>query len=95
MRAYELMYIINPNLTEEAINGVVEKFENLIKNNGGEITAMDRWGKRKLAYEINKMREGYYVLCNFKAEAPVAAEVERVLKITDEVVRHLIVRVDA
>ncbi len=92
MRDYELIYIIKPNLDEEATSAVVEKFTNLITNNGGQIDKNDRWGKRKLAYEVNDYREGYYTLVNFKGEAKVAQELERVLKITDDVIKHLLVR---
>lgn len=91
MRAYELMYIINPSLDEEATNGVVDKFSNLIQNQGGEIVKVDRWGKRKLAYEVKDQKEGYYVLVHFNAEATVPREVDRVIKITDNVIRHMIV----
>jgi len=91
VRAYELVYIIKP-LEDEATNAVVDKFKTLIENNGGEIAKLDKWGKRKLAYEIAGFKEGFYVLCNFKGEAAVAQELDRVLKITDEVIKHLIVK---
>ncbi|MDA8234380.1 MAG: 30S ribosomal protein S6 [Clostridia bacterium] len=91
MRAYELIYIIKP-LEEEATTAVVDKFKGLIENNGGEIVKLDKWGKRKMAYEINDFKEGFYILCNFKGEAAVAQELDRVLKITDEVIKHLIVK---
>lgn len=92
MREYELMYIINPSLEEEATNAVVEKFKTLVETNGGEIVKLDRWGKRRMAYEINDLKEGYYVLCFFKGEPAVAQELDRVMKITDDVIRHMIVR---
>lgn len=92
MRNYELMYIINPSLDEEATKAVVEKFSSLITANGGEIAKTDLWGKRRMAYEINDLKDGYYVLVNYKGEPAVTAEVDRVIKITDDVMRHLIVR---
>lgn len=92
MRAYELIYIINPATDEETTSNVVEKFKGIIEKNGGEIVKLDKWGKKKLAYLIEDCAEGYYVLCNFKGEPAVAHELDRVLKITDEVIKHLIVR---
>ena len=92
MRAYELMFIMNPELDEEKITGVMDKFKGIIENNGGEIVKFDKWGKRKLAYEINDYRDGIYVLSNFNGEPAVVQELDRVLKITDEVIKHMIVR---
>ncbi len=86
------MYIINPTLEEEAVNGVVEKFKTLVETNGGEISKLDRWGKRRLAYEIDDLKEGHYVLCYFNGNPAVAHELDRVMKITDEVIRHMIIR---
>ena len=92
MRAYEVMYIIRPELDEEQNNAVIEKFKSLIENNGGEIAKLDKWGKRKLAYEIKRSREGFYVLIEFNGEAATAAELDRVFRITDEVLKYLIIR---
>ncbi|MBF7081390.1 30S ribosomal protein S6 [Desulfallas sp. Bu1-1] len=94
MRQYELVFIIRPDLEEEAVEAVIEKVKALAENNGAEVTKLDKWGKRRLAYEIKHVREGYYVVMNFKGEAAVAAELDRVLKITDEILRHIIVRDD-
>ncbi|GIO11974.1 30S ribosomal protein S6 [Cohnella xylanilytica] len=91
MRNYELMYIIRPDVEQETVQAVVEKFQGIIVN-GGEIVKHDVLGKRRLAYEINKHREGTYVLVQFTASSDVVNELERVLKITDEVIRHMIVR---
>lgn len=90
MRTYELVYIIKPS-DEEVTNAIITKFENLIKNNGGVIEKLDRWGKKRLAYEIKDFTEGFYVLVHFTAEPAVVRELERVIKITDEVLRHLLV----
>lgn len=92
MRGYELVFIIRPDLDDEATEAVIEKVRSMIENNGGEIAKIDKWGKRRLAYEIKDLREGYYVVLNFKGESAVAAELDRVLKITDPVLRHMIVR---
>lgn len=94
MRKYELMYIIRPELEQEALQAVVDKFQGIIQN-GGEITKHDVMGKRRLAYEINKIRDGVYVLVNFTATPDVVVELERILKISDEVIRYLITRDEA
>ena len=94
MRDYEAMFVIKPDLDEEATGALIGRFEELIRNGGGELEKTDKWGKRRLAYEIEGYREGYYVVIDFKAESPVAQELERVLKIADGVIRHLIVRRD-
>ncbi len=92
MRDYETLYIINPTLEEEEIKNVVEKFKVLIQNNGGEVTDINEWGKRKLAYTVKEINEGYYVLMHIKAEPVVVQNLERVFKITDEVIRYLITK---
>jgi len=90
MRKYEVMYILRSELEAEAVQSTVEKFANIIVSNGGEIAKSDVMGKRRLAYEINKMRDGIYVLVNFTAEPAVVVELDRVLKISDEVIRFLV-----
>lgn len=94
MRNYELMYVVKPDLDEEKMAAVLEKFNGIITNNGGEVVTADKWGKRRLAYEINDYREGIYILVNFKGEAATAQELDRVFKITDEVLRFMIVSKD-
>lgn len=86
---YELMYIIKPSLSEEEISAVVEKFKALIEQNG-TLEEMEEMGKRKLAYEINYMSEGYYMLVKFESAPSFPAELDRVLGITDGVIRSLI-----
>ena len=86
---YEVLYVLNPNLTEEETQGVVEKFKTLIEQNG-TIDEMDEWGKRKLAYEINYLTEGYYVLVKFTSAPAFPAELDRILGITDGVIRSLV-----
>ncbi|MFD0621398.1 30S ribosomal protein S6 [Paenibacillus sp. GCM10027629] len=90
MRKYEVMYIIRTDIEQEVVQAAVEKFQGIISNGGGEITKHDVLGKRRLAYEIKKFRDGHYVLVNFTAEPAVVAELERVMKISDEVIRYLI-----
>ena len=92
MRNYETMFILKPELEEEAIIAAVARFEDVVKNGGGEVIKTDRWGKRRLAYEVNGNIEGYYLLMNFKAPTGVAQELDRVLKINDDVIRHLVIK---
>ncbi|MGI9951644.1 30S ribosomal protein S6 [Moorellaceae bacterium AZ2] len=94
MRSYEALFVIKPDLDAEQTQAVVDKFTNLIVNSGGEVIQVDKWGKKRLAYEVRKFREGYYVLLQFKGHAAVAQELERVFKITDEVIRYLITRLE-
>ncbi|MDD4599710.1 30S ribosomal protein S6 [bioreactor metagenome] len=93
MRKYEVMFIVKP-AEEEATNAVITKFENLILNNGGNIEKIDRWGKKRLAYEIKDFAEGFYCIFYFTAEPAVIAELDRVMKITDEILKHMIIKED-
>ena len=86
---YEVLYVLNPNLTEEETQAIVEKFKTLIEQNG-TVDEMEEWGKRKLAYEINYLTEGYYVLMKFTSGAEFPAELDRILGITDGILRRLI-----
>ena len=94
MRKYETIFILRPDLDEEKTNEAIEKFKSLVENNGGEIASLDKWGKRRLAYEIDHTREGFYVVSKFKSESAVASELDRVFKISDVFMRHIIVRED-
>ena len=94
MRKYELMVIFAPQLDEENLAAQIERTKGLITNVGGEVEKVDQWGKRRFAYEINENTEGFYVVIDFAAESGATSEVERILKITDEVVRYLLVRTD-
>ena len=93
MRKYEVIFIVKP-LEDEATNAVIERFMKLIKDNGGEVTKVDRWGKKRLAYEIKKEQEGFYCLFKVTAEPACLKECDRVMKITDELLKHMIVRAD-
>ena len=86
---YEVLYVLNPNLTEEETQAIVEKFKTLIEQNG-TVDEMEEWGKRKLAYEINYLTEGYYVLVKFSSGPELPAELDRILGITDGVIRSLV-----
>lgn len=91
MNKYEVMFIVKP-AEEEAVEAVFAKFEALIQNNGGTIDKIDRWGKRRLAYEIKDFNEGIYFIVYFTAMPAVVAELDRVMKITDEILRHMVVK---
>lgn len=86
---YEVLYVLNPDLTEEETQAIVEKFKTLIEQNG-TVDEMEEWGKRKLAYEINYLTEGYYVLVKFTSGPELPAELDRILGITDGVIRSLV-----
>jgi len=94
MRQYETIYIISPELDSDAVKELVEKFKGVVENNGGQVTEIDEWGKRRLAYPIKDRREGYYVLMNFTGEAAAARDLERVYKITNGLLRYLIINKD-
>lgn len=94
MRNYELMYIINTSVDDEKRPAVIEKYKQIIVDNGGEIVKVDEWGKRRLAYEVNKNREGYYVLMNFKSSTGACQELERLIKIDEEILKHLVIRLE-
>lgn len=90
---YETIFIVNPTLDEEATTAVVDKFKSLIEKSSTNVEVED-WGKRKLAYEINDQTEGYYTLIRFESAPDFPAELDRVYKITDGVMRSLIVCLD-
>lgn len=91
MRKYEVMFIVRP-MEEEATNQIIDKFLKLIEKNGGTVDKEDRWGKRQLAYEIKDCTEGYYDLLYVTAEPACMNEADRVFKITEGVLKHMIVR---
>ncbi len=94
MKAYELLFFVNPSIDDEARAGVMKRIDATITENGGVVDSVDDWGKRKLAYAIDKLTEGDYTLINFHTEPAAIAELDRVLGITDGVVRSMIVRRD-
>ena len=87
---YEVVYILNPNLDEEATAAMVAKFKTLVEENG-TLAEVDEWGKRHLAYPINDLNEGYYVLMSFTSEPSFPRELDRKLRIADGIMRSLIV----
>ncbi|MEG1524763.1 MAG: 30S ribosomal protein S6 [Clostridia bacterium] len=95
MNLYEALYIIVPDLDEEATHASVEKFKGIVEVNGGEIVAIDEWGKKRLAYTINYKTEGYYVLMTFNAAPEFPKELERNFKNDEQILRFLVTRKNA
>jgi len=94
MRKYELLYVIQPNLDEEQEKFLQEKVSNIISEQGGQIEETKEWGKRRLAYEIQDHREGYYIEVQFQGTPHLVTELDRVIKITDGILRHIIIRTE-
>ena len=92
MNKYEVVYIIDPAVEEEARKALIAKFNDLIANNGGSVDKVEEWGKKRLAYAIDYKTEGYYVLVNFQAEADLPKELERNLQISDRVIRYQVIK---
>ena len=94
MNQYESVIIINPNVGDKEIKELIESFKKIITDNKGNITNVEELGKKKLAYDIKKCKEGYYVVLYFEAEGNVIAELERVYRIKDEIIKFLTIRKD-
>lgn len=94
VHSYEALYIVNPELSDEEISAIMEKYQKVVEGQDAEVESVNRWEKRRLAYEIKGLREGIYILMNFKAEPKATAELDRLLKISDDVIRHIICRTD-
>ena len=92
MNKYESVIIINPSLDEQGIKDVITKFTDLINNNNGKVENVDEMGKRKLAYEIRKQSEGYYVVYTFEANPEFIKELERIYRITDSIMKFITIR---
>lgn len=90
MKSYEVLYIINAKAQDDAKEAIIEKFSALVTSLNGTVDTVDKWGMKKFAYPINYMSEGYYVLMAFTAEETVPAEISRQMRITDDVIRHMI-----
>lgn len=95
MRDYELLYIIKTELSEEQTQVVIDRYVGILEGEGATVEKVDKWGKRKLAYTIDKKyTDGFYVLVNFKGEANAVDEADRLMKIDENLLRHMITRVD-
>lgn len=93
MKNYELVYVLRPNLDDESKEAVSNKIKDVVATDG-EIVSIDVWGNRKLAYPIAKVSEGHYVLVNFKANRDLPKEIDRNLKINENVIRHMIIAIE-
>jgi small subunit ribosomal protein S6 len=91
---YELVVIINPELMEEAVDGVMGRISKFITDSGGSVDNIEQWGKKKLAYPIKQFTEGNYVLARFKMKPRLSKELEASLQLSEEVFRHLLIRVE-
>ena len=94
MNKYEVVYIIDPAVEDEARKALINRFNDLIAENGGTVDKVEEWGKKRLAYAIDYKTEGYYVLVNFQAPAELPRELERNLKINENVLRYLVVKLE-
>ena len=94
MRNYEIMFIVNPNATEDEIDKINTQLESVITTGGGKIEKIEKLGKRRLAYEVDKFREGSYVLFAIGANGDIIKECERRLRVMDAVIRYITVRLD-
>ena len=95
MNKYELAVVVSAKIEDDARTETIEKVKALVERFGGQITEVDEWGKRRLAYEIQKMKEGYYYFVRFEADSTVPAEIESRLRIMDNVLRFLCVKQEA
>ena len=94
MRNYEIMFIVNPNATEDEIDKINAQIEGIVTSGGGQIQKIEKMGKRRLAYDIDKFREGFYVLFAIGANGDIVKECERRLRVMDAVIRYITVRCD-
>ena len=95
LRDYELVVILNPELAEEAIEGAIARISKYITDNGGNIVNVDKWGKKRLAYTIKASNEGFYIMAKFKLQPKFTRELESNLKISEEVLRHLLTKIES
>lgn len=96
MKKYEILYVVQPRIEEEAKTALVARFDDILTSNGAEIIESKDWGKRRLAYEINDFKEGFYQIVKIQAEDDAAIkEFDRLAKINENIIRHLIVREEA
>ena len=93
-RTYEVMYIVRPDIEEADLDKLIEGFNQVVTNGGGEVTSVEKWGRRRLAYLVRKFQDGIYILMFVTANGPLVAELERRLRVTEPVIKFLTVRTD-
>jgi small subunit ribosomal protein S6 len=91
LRKYEIMFILPPEADDQVIQGVTDRISQVLKERGGKVTSVNKWGKRRLAFELNRQSEGFYVVAEFEAEPEAIKELDRVLALVDEVARFKVV----
>ena len=94
MIKYESMYILKPDMEEEKKDALVKRFADIVEKSGGKVEKIDEWGKKRLAYPIQYINDGYYVLMTFEAEPTLPAELERNYKIADDVLRYIVINLE-
>jgi small subunit ribosomal protein S6 len=95
VRHYEVMIILDPSLDDESLQVAIDRATEAITANGGSVEKIDRWGKRRFAYEVHHRSEGYYVLIEARAEPSALAQLDRALGLSDDVIRHKVIKVPA
>jgi small subunit ribosomal protein S6 len=93
-RKYEAFYIVRPELADEDVQKIADRFKGVVEEKGGTVAAAAKWEKRKLAYELNGFKEGNYILMNFEADANLPQELNRLMRISDDVIRHRIFKIE-
>jgi small subunit ribosomal protein S6 len=94
LRSYELLFIVQPGLDEDEMNALIERMQSAVRDNGGKILRIDTMGQRKLAYPIAKYTEGRYMILQAEMDQTVIHQVERLIALSDDIIRHLLVRMD-
>ncbi len=94
MRNYELMVVLTPDLDDQGVEETTERVRTLVTARGGEVTDLQPWGRRRLAYPVSRFRDGFYAVAKLKLEPTAAEPLDRALKLNDAVIRHLLVRLD-
>lgn len=94
MKTYEMLYVLDASLTEEANDALVKKFEEIVSSSNGKVVSTDKWGVKKLAYPINYKNDGFYVLMTFEAEGAAVKELDRIAGLSTEVLRRVITAKD-
>ena len=92
MNKYETIFIINPNVESEDVERIIERVQNLISDNGGSITKVDNWGKKRLAYEVGGSKDGIYIIINFEADAQIVLTLARHYGLDEQIIKHMTLR---